>query len=61
MSTQDHTPGQEATGRVDDATEEKLPSSTTEGAAAAGDYDPAQGSPAGGHPSGEAFPAEATR
>lgn len=57
MSTQDP----EATGRVDDATEEQEPSSTTDGPAAAGRYDPAQGSPSGAHPTGEDFPDEATR
>ncbi|HEU4567274.1 MAG TPA: hypothetical protein VFR99_04505 [Marmoricola sp.] len=36
-------------------------SSTSEGAAAEGDYDPAQGSPGQDHPTGEDFPAEAAR
>ncbi|QIG43799.1 hypothetical protein G5V58_14390 [Nocardioides anomalus] len=49
------------TGRLDDAEEEQEPSSTTEGAAAEGRYDPAQGSPAGEHPVGESFPDEAVR
>lgn len=41
------------TGRLDDAAEEAEPSSTTDGPAAEGDYDPAQGSPdSGPHPSG---------
>ena len=48
-------------GRLDDEQEERAESDTTDGAAAAGEYDPAQGSPEGGHPVGEAFPAEATR
>lgn len=49
-------------GRLDDEAEEQEPSSTTEGAAAAGEYDPSQGSPdSGAHPTGEDFPAEATR
>lgn len=38
-------------GRLDDEAEEHEPSSTTDGPAAAGDYDPAQGSPhSGTHP-----------
>lgn len=38
-------------GRLDDETEEQEPSSTTEGPAAAGEYDPSQGSPdSGTHP-----------
>lgn len=48
-------------GRLDDDAEEREPSSTTEGAAADGDYDPAQGSPGAQHPTGEAFPDEAVR
>ncbi|HET8603008.1 MAG TPA: hypothetical protein VFM09_03710 [Marmoricola sp.] len=60
-------------GRLDDDAEEREPSSTTTGAASEGDYDPAEGSPghdAGNtgqagpgheHPTGEDFPAEATR
>jgi hypothetical protein len=52
----------DATGRLDDDAEEREPSSTTDGPAADGEYDAAQGSPAGGpHPTGEDFPAEATR
>ena len=65
----------EQLGRLDDAAEEREPSSTTGGAAAEGDYDPAEGSPghdageqgagrAGPgheHPTGEDFPAGATR
>ncbi len=51
----------ENVGRIDDAEEEREPTSTTDGAAADGDYDPAQGSPAGAHPTGEDFPEEATR
>lgn len=49
-------------GRLDDDAEEQEPSSTTEGAAADGSYDPAQGSPGSGeHPVGEAYPDEAVR
>lgn len=64
----------EQLGRLDDEAEEQEPSSTTGGAAAEGEYDPAEGSPghpgeesagrAGPgheHPTGEDFPAEATR
>lgn len=50
----------EQLGRLDDDAEEHEPSSTTEGAAAEGEYDPAQGSPGHHHPTGEDFPAEAT-
>lgn len=53
--------GEENLGRVDDEAEEREESSTTEGAAAAGEYDPGQGSPGPGHPTGEAYPDEATR
>jgi hypothetical protein len=35
-------------GRLDDEAEAQEPSSTTEGAAAEGEYDPAQGSPDSG-------------
>ena len=55
----DQTP--ERLGRLDDDAEEREPSSTTDGPAARGDYDPAQGSPGADHPVGEDFPAEATR
>src|SRR3954447_2230449 len=48
-------------GRLDDAEEASEPSSTTEGAAARGQFDPAEGSPPGTHPTGEAYPQEATR
>jgi hypothetical protein len=51
---------QENLGRLDDEQEAAEPSSD-EGAAARGDYDPAQGSPGGGHPTGEDFPDEAVR
>lgn len=51
----------EQLGRLDDDAEEQEPSSTTEGAAAEGDYDPGQGSPGQDHPTGEDFPAEASR
>ena len=41
----------EQTGRLDDAAEEQEPSSTTDGPAAEGEYDPHQGSPdSGRHP-----------
>jgi hypothetical protein len=53
--------GPERLGRLDDAEEEREPSSTTDGPAARGEYDAAQGSPGGGHPVGESFPQEATR
>ena len=53
--------GQERLGRLDDAEEEREPSSTTDGPAARGEYDPAQGSPGGDHPVGAAYPDEATR
>jgi hypothetical protein len=52
---------EENLGRLDDEQEASEPSSTTEGPAAAGEYDPAQGSPGGGHPTGEDFPNEAVR
>lgn len=48
-------------GRVDDEQEAAAEPSTAEGAAARGDYDPAQGSPGSQHPTGEAFPDEAVR
>ncbi|MDQ4052475.1 MAG: hypothetical protein M3237_07210 [Actinomycetota bacterium] len=53
--------GQDERGRVDDAVEEREASSTTEGPAAEGEYDPAQGSPGAKHPTGEDFPDEAVR
>lgn len=56
MSNQDPEP----TGRLDDQAEEQA-TSDDDGAAARGEYDPAQGSPQGGHPVGEAFPDEAVR
>ena len=52
---------QERLGRVDDEAEAQEPSSTTEGAAAEGDHDPAPGSPGPDHPVGEDFPDEAVR
>lgn len=49
-------------GRLDDAEESSETSSTSEGAAAEGEYDAAQGSPSGGeHPTGEDYPDEAVR
>ena len=57
-----NTEGNDPLGRLDDSTEEQEPSSTQEGAAAEGEYDPAQGSPRGGaHPTGEDYPEETTR
>lgn len=56
MSEQDPQP----TGRIDDETEAEVASDDT-GPAAEGEYDPAQGSPEGAHPVGEAFPDEAVR
>jgi hypothetical protein len=53
--------GSEQLGRLDDEQEAAEPSSTTDGAAARGEDDPAQGSPGTGHPVGEAFPDEAVR
>jgi hypothetical protein len=53
--------GPEQLGRLDDEQEQREPSSTTEGAAARGEYDPAEGSPGGTHPTGESYPEEATR
>jgi hypothetical protein len=41
---------QQHLGRLDDAAEASEPSSTTDGPAAEGEYDPAQGSPHGVHP-----------
>jgi len=55
MSTGDS----DARGRLDDEAEEREPSSTKDGAAAEGRYDPAQGSPSHHHPIGEAYPDEA--
>ena len=57
MSSQDP----ENTGRLDDSAEEQEPSSTTDGPAADGEYDPAQGSPGQGHPVGEDYPDEAPK
>jgi hypothetical protein len=48
-------------GRLTDEEEAQEPSSTTEGAAAAGEYDPAEGSPGVPHPTGQDFPNEAVR
>ncbi len=53
---------EEPLGRVDDQAEDAAPSSDAEGgAAAAGRYDPAEGSPGTAHATGEAFPDEAVR
>ncbi len=51
----------EQLGRLDDEQEAAEPSSTTEGAAARGEYDPAEGSAGGAHPVGEDYPDEAVR
>ena len=51
--------GSEQLGRLDEEQEAAEPSSTTDGAAAAGDYDPAQGSPGGGHPTDKDLPDDA--
>lgn len=49
----------EPTGRVDDEQEVAATSDTTDGPAAEGEYDPAQGSPdAAPHPVGEGYPDE---
>ena len=53
--------GSEQLGRLDDDQEAAEPSSTTDGAAARGDYEPSEGSPGAGHPTGEDFPDEAVR
>ncbi len=55
------TDGADNLGQLDDAAEEQEPSSTTDGPAAEGEYDPAQGSPGQDHPTGEDFPQEGTR
>ena len=60
MSTNDPEDAGE-TGRLDDAAEEAEDSSTTQGPAAQGEYDPAQGSPGQPHPVGEDFPDEGVR
>ena len=60
MST-DGSDGADNLGHLDDDAEEQEPSSTTDGPAADGEYDPAQGSPGQDHPTGEDFPHEATR
>ena len=52
-------------GHLDDSAEEAEPSSDASGGAAAGgEYDPAEGSPSGdapGHPVGETYPDEPTK
>ena len=53
--------GSEQLGRLDDEQEAAEASSTRDGAAARGDYDPAEGSPGTSHPTGEDFPDEAVR
>lgn len=53
--------GSEQLGRLDDEQEAAEESSTTTGAAADGEYDPAEGSPGAGHPTGENYPDEAVR
>ncbi|WKN48099.1 hypothetical protein [Nocardioides sp. Arc9.136] len=61
MTNQPDESTQQQTGHLDDAAEAAQESSTTDGPAAAGDYDPAQGSPGGGHPVGESFPEESAK
>jgi hypothetical protein len=51
--------GPEQLGRLEDEQEVAEPSSTTEGAAARGEYDPTEGSPGSSHPTGEDYPDEA--
>jgi hypothetical protein len=51
----------EQLGRLDDEQEAAETSSTTEGAAARGEADPAEGSVGGPHPVGEDYPDEAVR
>jgi hypothetical protein len=53
--------GPEQLGRLDDEQEVAEPSSTTEGAAGSGQYDPTEGSPGTSHPTGEDYPDEAVR
>jgi hypothetical protein len=53
--------GSEQLGRLDDEQEAAEPSSTTDGAAARGEYDPAEGSAGPSHPVGEDYPDEAVR
>ena len=48
-------------GHLTDEERDREPSSTTEGAAAEGEYDPAEGSPGNQHPTGEGYPHEAVR
>jgi hypothetical protein len=50
----------ELSGRLDDE-QEAAATSDSSGAAASGEYDASEGSPGGGHPTGEAFPDEAVR
>jgi len=54
-------PKDEKLGRFDDDDRDREPSSTTDGPAAEGEYDPAQGSPGRPQPTGEDFPHEAVR
>lgn len=51
----------ERLGRLSDEEKAEEPSDTTEGPAARGEDDPAQGSPGQLHPVGEDFPQEAVR
>jgi hypothetical protein len=51
----------ERLGRLDDEQEAAEESSTTDGAAARGESDPAEGSVGGPHPVGEDYPDEAVR
>jgi hypothetical protein len=59
--TNDANDDQGRLGRLDDEAEEQEPSSTTEGPAAEGQADAAQGSPGTAHPTGTDFPDEAVR
>ncbi len=50
-----------ALGRLDDGERDQESSSTTDGPAAEGEYDAAQGSPGDAHPTNEDFPEEPGR
>lgn len=51
-TSNDASTGSGRLGRLDDEAEQDQPSSTTDGPAAEGEYDPAQGSPGHPHPTG---------
>ena len=61
MTNQPDESSHKQAGHLDDAAEEAEESSTTDGPAAAGHYDPAQGSPGGGHPTSQSFPEESAK